>query len=486
MTFPPSVDIDKFGRHPEYAKLAKRWADVEVLYRGEIEEVRDRFLVKRASEPNPTFKSRKEFAGYENLVSQCVNWYGQKLFEDRPRIVQNDLPPSASNSVSEFLNNADRGGETFVQVFSEIATELLLYGVAFLLIENDPSSGEGATSYLEQKQSGALSPYLVRHCPSTVTNWAEDSHGNLTYAMVENEVWIANTDTFPASGKVYRQWIVWTTEEYAVYRAEKDNDATTAHRFAFGRHALAEKKMVPLLRFKARSIGPRMSSPAKSYFNLRAQEDWALATSAIGILAVFSDKEVEGQRGSESTYVRFPKDSRAQFLELSGANLALLHQRAESAHEAVWRAAHLIQQGRSADATPAAASGISKEIDRAPAIEVLKGIGFVIVRGMETILKLVAFIADESENISVSGLEFNEEDLVDCLDVLSRARNLNLQSDTLYRALDAEVAMRLLKDAPEVIRDKVANEIKTGPGRLELLKQQREAAVSQFSKGLMA
>lgn len=487
MAFPRVVKVEDISRrHPDYQKNFPIWDRVRVLTDSRLllGERIDDFLVRRSKEPDESYDKRKAMASDPGILQAAIAWYQEKCFESDPSVELRRGEDRLSEgreveTISDFRNDADLGGTSYAAMWREVVASLLLYRFAYLFIDRPKQEGEPVSREDELRAR----PYLINYHPMSVINWGEDAQGNLKHFTLEYDIVEAETE-FPHKQKSSRYWLYCDETNFALYRRSDEDGGKNAVIADEGTHATAAEGKPPLCRIKVSDVlwlGNRSESKLRSHFNISNALDFTLFANATAPMAVFTDApRLENPHSPEIGFMKFPQGARAEFLERSGATISILSERVKTLLEDCYRLLHLVQQGRSSSDMAGVQSGISKEMDIAPALEVLRGVGDVVREGMKLVLERVALVLGLGDiEVSVDGFDFDPEDINAEIRTVHEVDSLNLQSDTAHKALRKRVAAKLFSDDPDTA-EIVVQEIDAAPTRTQVEDQRRKDAMSGF------
>jgi hypothetical protein len=481
------------AKHPDYAANAPAWDDIDLLYRGghALKAKAEHFLVKRPKELAEVYTARVARFTYQNVLGTALGWYEAAMFKDDPDIHtrRGDGEPEGQQAefYSRFLADCDRSGTTYVDTFRRVLRSLMLYGSAFVLTDLPKTAAQPAT-LAEQKSSGALDPYMVLYDPRQVINWETDAYGNLAWIVIATT---SEERAFGGESKVLDRWYYFDRAEYRVYEAarEKGNQkADSATLVDAGPHALAEAVRVPVRWVQIPDglwLANRVYLHALAHLNLQNAYYWGLTMGCLPVPVIIGEYS-EPPTVSETAYIHLPEaGSRFEYAEPSGRTYDVSAKEIQAIREEMYRQLYLQAQGRSTAATPAAQSGLSKEIDMAPSRDVLNALGDVLRAAMQNTLGDVAEIrGDRDVTFDVRGFTFDDDTSTDELAVAQAAADLGIPSDTLEKEVMKRVARCLLKDArPDVIQ-KVDGEIDAAPGRQQRLAEEDQRRREQIRESL--
>lgn len=452
-------------RHPEYDKWLKPLDVIELLYCGGamLEKSVSSVLIKRPMEVSDVFEARARMFNYQNIIGTALGWYEAAMFADEVAYdVSSGGKTATADRYEAFLGNCDRKGTAFTDFFRRVFIDAALYQRSFVLVDR-PAQGAEFKTLAEQRAAGALEPYLVRFDRRQVINWGVDRFGVLEWLVIEQD---EAERGFGAADKEYRYWRYYDRTQFKVFRAEMENGKPkdTAVMVDVGMHALSESGSVPFVVLElpdALWLGNRAYLPAKAHVNKMNAHDWGMfiACLPMPVLKGFKDEAV---RVSETAFIRLEEDGDAFYLEPSGVAFEHQANSIASLREEIYRQLYLQAQGRSTEATPAAQSGFSKEMDMAPARDVLGKFGDAVRAAMEQVLSFVALARGEDATFSVRGFSFEEADAEHEVKLVTALEMGNCPSPSLVKEKWKCVARVVAPDQPEAFYADVDKEIDAG------------------------
>lgn len=519
--FPATMLVKKLDKkHRLWDRYKKAWAQMEMLYEGgvAIEANAEQMLIKKPKENSDLYQSRVEDFNYENYAGSGVDWYLAALFEKPARIeplADDDKPapggetndsevddprdmltPDQSEFWDDFDENCDRSGTPFLEHIRNYFKDLLVYGVAYSLIDL-PAKTDQYANYAEQKEAGALDPYLVSLNPKQVINFGFDNDGNLGWVVIYSREERA-ADPF-VDPKTVDCWYIFNKTNFARYEHEVKADVNgtlpsdanvtgspdaNATLVDEGVHALAAQNRVPVISDrlpKGLWLMNRAYLVAKKALNLSNNLDFSLKMSALAMPVVRMDGEFS-LIASEATMVKLPYKSEFSWAEPEGKSHALLASRCATLMQDVYRAFYLIAQARTVQSTPAAQSGVSKEQDMAPSKKVLNLFGDVIRACIKKLYDSVAQAREDALEWSVQGLQFPQDPPDDVLSFVQSAKGAGVPSPTFDRELNKMVVDASVPDASTTLKQKIYDEIASAPTQ----KEQELQDITDRGKALVA
>jgi hypothetical protein len=178
---------------------------------------------------------------------------------------------------------------------------------------------------------------------------------------------------------------------------------------------------------------------------------WALFMANLPVPFVKGDWEHD-PKVSETAIIQLAENGEFGWAEPAGTSFEHSAARIATLREEIYRQMYLVAQARSTAATPAAASGLSKQMDMAPTRDVLRGLGDILRGQMRAVLEDVAAARGEEVRVEVRGFDFADEEVGDELARAEAIEALRIPSATLRREMQKRVARAVLRDAaPETL-----------------------------------
>jgi hypothetical protein len=474
VTFPPLANTKELNTlHPDFAANADVFADLSILYSGgnTLKLNASRFLRKRPKELGSVFLSRLNAVNYDNLLQSICSWYTAKLFENPLQIETQipgaeTLPTKEATFYGEFLKNADNASNSLEKFFEKLTADVLVYGKGYFLIDL-PKLDVQPTNLQEQEDLGALNPYFVYLCPSSVTNWQLDRFGNYEWVLLHT---VSTESSFLGAVETVERWSYYNKTDFAIYEAryEKDKKTTTANLVSTGRHALADEGKVPVRVITADDrlwLGNRVYLPLVEYFNTDCAYGFSLwlANAPLPVFVDGTDSKTEAsQTVAEYASITLPKGGDFKFVEVEGKSFDSSQKRLDSLKDAIYRLCHLLPHGKTSKGSDYQ-SGVSKEVQMQPASDVLNVIGSLIRGAIEDALGCVAAIRGDGVVADVSGMNFAEDQAADLVNLVIELKALNIPSETFAKEASKKVVRTFLRDKGPALLQKCCDEVEAAP-----------------------
>lgn len=472
-------------KHLDYEFNYEAWLDLSLLYTGgaAIKNRCERLLKKRPREDEEVYAARMDRFTYQNILGTGLGWYGAAMFDNSPEIFFNGK--AGENYWDKFLQNCDGLGTTYVDFFKKVFQVLLTYGAAWVLTDI-PAITEDKPSPItlaDQKMGGYLDVHEVLYTPLNVINWQVDELGKLIYAVVKTEY---QEQQFLKKPEIVSTWYYYDRTSYRVYEDRRtpqeeikiatDDSGRIAKFLRSGKHALADVQRVPIRRMLL-SEGLWLANRAYLLLIDHLNQDntlaWSLFMSNLAIPVVIGDVDASNMTYSETGYLQFPAGTEYTWSEPEGKSFIQSAKRVESVREECFRSMNLQAQGRSMRATPAMQSGRSKQLEMAPAKQILSGMGDDLRRHMQDVLVDVKDARGEFKvQPDVRGFNFQDDMTTEEVFAVTSLLSLKIPSKKFEKIILKKVAKAWMVDANRNQLAEVYDEIDAAPTLEEAQEEQ--------------
>jgi hypothetical protein len=191
---------------------------------------------------------------------------------------------------------------------------------------------------------------------------------------------------------------------------------------------------------------------------------WSLFMSNLAMPVIIGDIDATNQVYSDQGYLQFPAGTQYSWSEPEGKSFVQSAKRVEALREECFRTMSLQAQGRSMKATPAMQSGRSKQLEMAPAKQVLIGIGDDVRRHMQSVLVDVKDARNEPDvEPDVRGFNFQDEMTTEEVFSATSVLNIKIPSKTFEKHMLKKIAKAWMVDVNRNELNEVYREIEDGP-----------------------
>ena len=301
------------------------------------------------------------------------------------------------------------------------------------------------------------------------------------------------------------EWRYFDRQQFAVYQAARESkddqpllvtaqwdDNAQAKLESSGLHALARanngKGKVPVIRSE---MPDPLRMARRAYLQLldHTNQDnafkFALVNACLAMPVVVTDADIGALNVGETLWLQLPAGTQYGYLEPSGKTFQFAADRLAALRQEIYRSFHLQAQGRDSSASAAANSGFSKEMDMAPAKDVLAACAEWTQAALTNVLKAVALArGEEDTDISVRMPQFDQVQTLAEIETGEALDTIDIPSDTLYKVRDRRIALAYMQDQPEDEKNAVLAELEAAPGKSVVAEQQRQAQILGFQTSL--
>lgn len=453
-------DIDR--EHPDYAAKKAMWKSYHDLYVGgeRFKRCASEYLVPRQREPVDVYGERLSRVFYENYIGSIVDWYASTLFRREPMIALEGPNEGGKRFFGQFIEDCDLRKTSLTDFMRKQFVEGLVSGTSYALVDF-PRVGRKAGNRAEEEALGASRAYLVDYPADNVINWSHDAHGNLEWVVIRTRS-LRKERVEDAEWKAETRWSYYDKQRFRLYRrVEGTGEKNPAELVDEGFHGLARKGQVPLFRLDLGEglwLLNRAGLLQLEHFNKSNALSWALTMGLFAMPVVYSEREWNQMVG-ESYYIQLGPDDKFGWTEPEGKVYQIAADNLTRLQEEIYRVCYLAQAGGSLS-SGVAQSAVSKQRDFSITQEVLRAYGDTMKDHIRRVLMAVEAAREDDIVIGVSGLD--EFDIGDFSTELADARQLlemGIESRTLRRELSKRLALKLLCDTRQDIKDQIAKEI---------------------------
>ena len=459
-------DIDQ--EHPHYVARKHTWKQYRDLYAGgEHFKLRaSSYLIRRQREPGDVYAERLARVFYENYAGSIVDWYAATVFRQEPVLTFQGKNEAGRKFFGKFVEDTDRKGTALTDFLRHQFIEALVAGASYTLVDF-PRLDRKPRNRAEEESLGASRAYLVEYSAEDLINWSRDELGNYEWVVLRTSA-LKKDRVEDAAWREERRWAYYDKQSYRIYVQENaGGEAGPVKLIAEGTHALAKQKQVPLFGLRIPEglwMLNRAGSLQLEHFNKSNALAWALTMGLFAMPVVYSEREWSQMVG-ESYYIQLGPDDRFGWTEPEGKVYQIAADNLTRLQEEIYRVCYLSQAGGSLD-RGGNQSGLSKQLDFAVTQEVLGAYGDAVKDQARRLLKAINAARGDQLEISVTGMD--EFDITDFTSELGDAKELlglGIESPTLRKEVAKRLALKYLADAPQDVKDRIAEEIERGGTR---------------------
>jgi len=492
-------------RSDDFKQHHKMWEQLEILMEAgqRLKDNAGMFLEQKPKEHGDVYAARCAMFTYQDILGNCMGWFGGKLFRREARISFEE----ENSDITAFIQDCNRAGDDLLKFYRKVWQDTSIYGWVAVLI--DRPAEKPAANRLEEKQRGLDRPYLSTWNPNWVVNFQRDQYGELDWVILKS---ITKTQGDPlGTPEIATNWYVFdrkTFQHFQYVWTDKEIEESVASDGILREikyqpnaeavlvsgpapHVLSSQNRVPVCICELPDIlwlGKRAYLHLREHINVQNGYAWKLFLCNLATLVIRSESDINSVTLSEETFLhlRGPNDE-ANYLEPDAATFEESRKRLAELIEECYRDFYLQAMARKTTATAHAQSGISKQEDMAPSVDVLNDFGDLIRKWIQDILADVATIMQvQMEEPNVEGFQFETKPALEDIEVGQALKEFGIldMSDTLQKEALKRVALTYLHDANRDLQEKVIQEIEAAPTFKEQRDAEMQAQQDAFNKSL--
>ncbi len=454
------MEIDR--EHPDYVAKKAMWKSYRDLYTGgeHLKQHASEYLVRRHREPMDVYAERLSRVFYENYIGSIVDWYASTLFRREPVLTFEGQNEAAKRFFGGFIEDCDQRGTALTDFVRRQFVDSLVCGASYALVDF-PRVSRRPENRAEEETLGASRAYLVDYRAEDIINWSHDDHGNLEWVVIRTED-LRKERVEDAEWKAETRWAYYDKQRFRVYRRADSGDEKSKPKLVDeGLHGLARLGQVPLFQLDLGEglwLLNRAGLLQLEHFNKSNALAWALTMGLFAMPVVYSEREWNQMVG-ESYYIQLGPEDKFGWTEPEGKVYQIAAENLTRLQEEIYRVCYLAQAGGSLS-TAKAQSALSKQRDFSITQEILRAYGDKAKDHIKRVLKAVESAREDGLVVGVSGMdEFDIADFSSELENASQLLGMGIESPTLKRELSKKLALKLLCDARQDIKDRIAREI---------------------------
>lgn len=426
-------------KHPEYSNNQARWEFYLRSYLGGEDYQSGNYLTRYINESNDEYTRRLSLTPMDNHCRNIVHIYSSFLWRLPPVRSFNSL---ANNPALElFINDADLDGRSFNSFMKEAQQWASVYGHVWVMVDKPASNAGTRAEELEQ----GLRPYVTLITPENVYDWnytrLPSGRFALDYLKVRESV-----DRKSDSEKV-ETFRIWTVDEVKVYEVSGEVERLVDS--MPNPLGIVPAVFVPAARSAIRGIG--VSDVADiAYMQKAIYQELSEIEQLIRISnhpTLVKTYETDASAGAGAV-INLPDDMDGNLkpyqLQPSGQNLDAVRAAINDKIEMINRMAHM---GAVRGTEAMTQSGVAMQTEFQLLSARLAEKADLLQLAEEQIWRLFCQWLDVTPDVEVYYPDsFNVRDYDSELMFLQKAKASGVQSDTLMKAIDKQIADLLLDD----------------------------------------
>lgn len=455
----PNCDLQLFRKYQSLYEGGK-------LFKENIRE----FLTPNQMDPPDVYQLRIKEASYRSYIGPIVDSFASHLFSAPYAIrTDRDFKSVGDEFYSQFKEDVDLCGTDLTSFIKSKFIESLVKGTSYWLAESPDDGGEKALDRQEWLDRGLDRIKLCAIPTDCVLDWECDDYGdyvwiNLHYKEVKRVSPDQNRDLITETWKIFNQE---TVDVYRIIYSKKNppKPEDIIPKVESYQHGFNKVPLVKLCLPEGLWLLNRAADAQIEHFRLSTALGWSLRKAAYAI-GIFKLKENSPIVNGAGQGIIIGIDEDFSFAEPKGTSFSILQNEIKNQKDEIYRIA--VQMAQSVDNNSAALgrSGESKNADNASTEIILHAYADIVKEAIEKTFELISDArGDVDLHFSIEGMnKFHLQDAQILVDTAKTAKELAINSPTLYQELNYRVAESLLPwDTSQEVKDKIREEIFTAP-----------------------
>lgn len=452
---------------------AELLADYDALYTGgkAFRTRLSRFLPQNNNEPSDHYQARCREAHYRNYLGPIVDFFAAHLFSApfEVRSKRDGELVDADPFYAQFREDCDANDTDFVDFLRGRFVEALIKGRAYWLVEM-PDDGGTPPGDKAEWQARKLGDGYVRAVPTEeVLDWECDESGALLWAIV-HERETARVDWRLPRNIITETWHVFDAEYVETFEVTYDPARPPTAETDIGSTGRRPHNcnVVPLICLDIDPDGlwaaNRIASPQIEHFRLSNANAWSIRRTcyAMPVLKVMDPKQPPAM--GAGYYIMIGTGEEFGWSSPPSVPYQAMSAEVASLKDEIFRIANNMALGVDNNAAAIGRSGDSKLADARATEVVLTAYGSLIRGAAEETYEVLSDARGDTDiTWSVEGLQsFNVGDAVVLIEAATQAEVLGIPSETYQREVKTKIALSMVNDISQDVKDTIRKEIEAG------------------------
>jgi hypothetical protein len=456
-------------KHPEYD--APTWEDYWALYAGgqEFRKRITRMLVRNSKEPDAVYQERIKIAHYRSYLGPIVDYFVSYMFTSQLTIRASidGEPVEPDEWYATLKEDCDGTGKDLVDFLRDRLTRALVDGRAWWIVELPDDGGERPQSRKEWQDRHLGDVTLRAIDRSQLLDWGIGADGQMDWAIVYAQEHPRRSPTSERDTILHRWWLYDRENvelfEYLQKKGQPINPKTDVGSVGGPRrHGFTRVPLVDLSVPVGLWVANRIESPQREHFALSNAHTWAIRRTCYA-MPVFKIKDAQ-QPPTFGTgyYIMIGTDEDVVWSAPPATPFEMISAEVKAQKDEIFRIIHQMSLGVENNASTIGRSGWSKREDAVSTTVILTAYGACIRESVEKMYQLISDGRSEPYAWSIEGMDkFSPSNALDFVQAVTQALTIDIPSPTWGKEVRGRVALALVPDASQGVKDTILNEIET-------------------------
>ncbi len=454
--------------HPTYD--AETWRDYWALYEGGkgFRDRASRMLPRNGQEPEAVYHERLKVAHYRSYLGPIVDYFVAFLFTAQMacRANRDGVAVAADDWYGEWKEDADGAGTDLVEFLRERMTRTLVDGASWWIVELPADGGPAPMTRQEWAERGLGDARLRPINREQILDWSVGPDGALDWVLLYSQETPRQTPGAARDTILHRWWIYDRQNielfEYRQKAGEPLDPKADVPSMGAAPHGF---RRVPLVELKVPTglwVANRVESPQREHFALSNAHTWAIRRTCYA-MPVFNVKDAKKPPTMGTGYfLMIGIDESMQWSAPPATPFEMIRAEVSSQKDEIFRIVHQMALGVENNAAAVGRSAQSKTEDSNATKVILTAYGACVRKAVEQTYQLISEGRDDGFDWSIEGMDkYDTADTVGLVQAVTQADMLDIPSPTWAKEVRTRVALALLPDISQQLKDEIREEIET-------------------------
>lgn len=448
---------------------AETWRDYWALYEGgkAFRKRCSRMLARNGQEPDQVYQERLKVAHYRSYLGPIVDYFVAFLFTAQlaQRAEIEGKAANADDWYGTWKEDCDGSGVDLVEFLRERTTRTLVDGSSWWVVELPDDGGRPAQNRQEWTDRALGDVRLRAINREQVLDWSVGEDKAFDWVMLYSQE-TPRPSPAVARDTILHRWWIYTrdTVELFEYRQQKHQplDSKTEVASVGGPRPHGFHR-VPLVELKIPTglwVANRVESPQREHFSLSNAHTWAIRRTCY-TMPVFKlkDRTKPPQMGT-GYYIMIGTEEDMDWSAPPSTPFEMIRAEVASQKDEIFRIIHQMAMGVENNAAAVGRSAQSKVEDSNATKVILTAYGACVRKAVEQTYQLISEGREDGYEWSIEGMDkYDTADMVGLVQAVTQADLLDIPSPTFAREVRTRVALALLPDINQGLKDKIREEI---------------------------
>jgi hypothetical protein len=449
-------------------------ADYCALYAGgeAFDKRKMKLVPQNVDEQNDIYQHRLNQVHYRNYAGPIIDYFASHLFaapfEVRAK-GEDDEPTEPDEFYGEFREDCDGIDTDFCDFLRARFVEALQVGVGYWLVEFPDDGADEPLDRAEFQHRKLGDGYLRAVCAEDVLDWECDEIGQLDWVIVHKKE-KRRDDPRVSRNLITETWWLYDRETvetfqvtYEPSKPPRDEDIIKS----LGRRP-HRCNVVPLIALRIDPEGlwvmNRIASTQLEHMRIANANAWSIRRTCFAMPVVKVEDGQNPPKFGVGRYMMIGVNESFEWAAPPSVPYEAMRNEVASLKDEIFRICHQMALGVDNNAAAIGRSGESKMADAHSTEVVLKAYGALVLKAAEETYEVLSDARGDTDvTWSIEGFQrFNLADALVLVESVNAAATIDIPSETFQKEIKTKVALGLLHDVAQDVKDTIREEIAEG------------------------